>query len=611
MSIKGNRDQLDGFLITKSVQQWLTENELEDEIEINQEEKRSTYQMSYDLNEHEHQVYFEVDEEKNLFSIYIYNHLTVSKSSFTKVLEKINEINDEIPMGRLRVSEGKVFQYMQAMYLDDGVLTTKMIDGMFSLGINVFKKNNDELTKLVDESNLIIEVEDLSDTLTWDDIDGHEKLKLWSNKLLAGKKKILTKEDWELIGYGVVIVNSDTEYVKKVIKAIAKYAQYDFAFVKKDDLSSIFNSIVLKRQSPLIIYLEPGYWSLDLEKVDFISDEDCKNYEELVSGVIQLFQEFDVSQPIILITSSGSLLNISKSLRVKGCFDLYLSLADLPLEVLGKEFIQIVGDGICADSMKSNYGKIGHLIKGHTERWNNLASLSLRRIYHDQKRLVEYMDFVDADLHYFIEEGIVQESDEKIRFQTAYHEAGHAIMIILQYDGRNVPDYTSIMPGASGFAGITLESNAFRAKKSLGQYTFSDLKKDIRINLAGRAAEEILGGPEYVSTGASNDLSEATSLADRYFAYFGFNPEMDKPEKSGANLRTILNEKLTQTESSHIELLTRQFLEREYAETIKILNENNKLLKDIAEALMKDPVMSQEEISEICIMHNVKIIQNN
>jgi ATP-dependent Zn protease len=192
---------------------------------------------------------------------------------------------------------------------------------------------------------------------------------------------------------------------------------------------------------------------------------------------------------------------------------------------------------------------------------------------------------------------------------TAYHEAGHALMAVLEYEGQNIPDYISVLPGASGFAGVTMQSLGFLAKMDASDKTYLNFKRDIRVSLGGRAGEEILVGPERITNGASSDLASATNSAKRAFQYWGFCSAMDTPGKSEANL-CVISDPPTSSELQHIEKMVRDFLAQEYKIVRDKLIANKSLLDEVANHLMRDNVVDQDELAEICKKYGISIFKH-
>jgi len=129
-------------------------------------------------------------------------------------------------------------------------------------------------------------------------------------------------------------------------------------------------------------------------------------------------------------------------------------------------------------------------------------------------------------------------------------------------------------------------------------FTYMDFRHKIRVSLAGRAAEEVALGFDWISSGSKADLENCFKLASRAFADWSFAPNMNDAETSASNLAVILGN-ASHSELLHNETLVRNFLTVEYKATVKILNENRTLLDAIADRLMRDSVLDQGEIAEL------------
>merc|ERR1719311_423461 len=105
----------------------------------------------------------------------------------------------------------------------------------------------------------------------------------------------------------------------------------------------------------------------------------------------------------------------------------------------------------------------------------------------------------------------------------AYHEAGHAIMGLLQPNYDMVTKVT-IVPRTNGAGGFTLFTPPEERLES-GMYSKRYLKSQLAVALGGRVAEELVFGPEEVTTGASNDLQQVRNIARRMVTQWGFSKE--------------------------------------------------------------------------------------
>lgn len=175
----------------------------------------------------------------------------------------------------------------------------------------------------------------------------------------------------------------------------------------------------------------------------------------------------------------------------------------------------------------------------------------------------------------------ITELDRKI---TAYHEAGHALATRLWLPEHDVSKVT-IIPSVRGAGGFNLtipRDTLFQNKRQL--------KANIQVFLAGRAAEELIFGEEEITTGASNDIQKASQLTVDYINKFGMDEEMGlfSTEVLGDNHDTRLVEQC------------RIMLNTLYAETIEQLRNSLPLLEAIAEELLEQETLNAADLDRIC-----------
>lgn len=160
----------------------------------------------------------------------------------------------------------------------------------------------------------------------------------------------------------------------------------------------------------------------------------------------------------------------------------------------------------------------------------------------------------------------------------AYHEAGHALCAKL-LTNNDVPKVT-IIPSTSGAGGVT-----FNIPKKMGLFTKREVLNNIKVLYAGRAAEYILRGTEdEITTGASEDLKQATKYIHAYFSEFGMS------EKYG--MLKIEDEKVYIDEAIK---LSKEL----YEETLEFLENNKDKLEKIAEELIEKETLNEEDLDRI------------
>jgi cell division protease FtsH len=168
---------------------------------------------------------------------------------------------------------------------------------------------------------------------------------------------------------------------------------------------------------------------------------------------------------------------------------------------------------------------------------------------------------------------------EKEREITAWHESGHALAALLTNPENRVAKVT-IIPSTSGAGGFCVNIPPERM-----YYTKQELRGQIMVALAGRCAEEIHFGSDYVTTGASNDIEKATTTAMQYITKFGMGGAI-------ADRSLFKDDRSTAEECSGL-------VTGLYNQTLELLRENECVLKALADELLAKETIDGERVSEI------------
>ncbi|MCL4112740.1 UNVERIFIED_CONTAM: hypothetical protein GTU68_021758 [Idotea baltica] len=176
--------------------------------------------------------------------------------------------------------------------------------------------------------------------------------------------------------------------------------------------------------------------------------------------------------------------------------------------------------------------------------------------------------------------------NEKEKSNTAYHEAGHAIVGLIVPDHDPVYKVTIIPRGRA--LGVTMflpEEDKYSASKL-------NLESQISTLFGGRIAEEMILGKEGVTTGASNDIERATSIARNMVTKWGLS------EKLGP-LSYIDEEAVSDDTAHEIDDEVRSIIDTNYVRAETILKENTDKLHLMAEALIKYETIDRDQIDAI------------
>jgi cell division protease FtsH len=231
--------------------------------------------------------------------------------------------------------------------------------------------------------------------------------------------------------------------------------------------------------------------------------------------------------------------------------------------------------------------------------------LRLQRLARAENRTLDLQDIFDLALRGAAENGDrPSPSGGPSRRSVAVHEAGHAVVAILDSGGANFPDYCTVIPSRE-FEGVVVGSLAYQhaAEQEL---TYARFRHAIRLSLAGRAAEQLVFGAENVSSGCSADLEFCAHQARRVFSRFGFSPDPGTPGGSGENLAVAVGD-LTPSQQAHFEALTRTFLAAQYREVLALLGRHRPLLDAVADRLGWDPVVDQVELRQLCVESGLQL----
>ncbi|WP_458458746.1 ATP-dependent zinc metalloprotease FtsH [Pseudobutyrivibrio sp.] len=190
---------------------------------------------------------------------------------------------------------------------------------------------------------------------------------------------------------------------------------------------------------------------------------------------------------------------------------------------------------------------------------------------------------------------VVSDKEKKI---TAYHEAGHAILFHVLPDVG--PVYTvSIIPTGASAAGYTMpideNDNMFNTKGKMTQ--------DIIVSLGGRVAEELIF--DDVTTGASNDIKQATQMAKNMVTKYGFSKAIGMVHYGDDDEEVFIGRDLAHTKgfsdatAKAIDDEVKKIIDECYEKAVKILKDNEQILHKCANLLIENERIGREEFEAL------------
>jgi cell division protease FtsH len=180
---------------------------------------------------------------------------------------------------------------------------------------------------------------------------------------------------------------------------------------------------------------------------------------------------------------------------------------------------------------------------------------------------------------------------------TAYHEAGHALVGLL-VPGNDPLHKVTIIPRGRAL-GVTMNL----PERDRYSYSKQELEGRLRMLFGGRTAEELVFGPENVTTGAGNDIKQATELARRMITEFGFSKKLGPLRYTHNQEEIFLGHSVTQQKNVSDSTVTvidqevRSLIDEAEACARRILTEHRADLDLVAAALLEYETLSGAEIA--------------
>jgi len=191
---------------------------------------------------------------------------------------------------------------------------------------------------------------------------------------------------------------------------------------------------------------------------------------------------------------------------------------------------------------------------------------------------------------------VMSEKDKKL---TAFHEAGHAIV------GRMVPEHDPVYKVTIIPRGMALGVTMFLPEQDKYSISKLQLESQLASLFGGRVAEEIVFGAEHVTTGASNDIERATSIARNMTTKWGLTEKLGPLTYAEDEDEVFLGRSVTQ--HKHVSDVTARLIDEEVRRIVEaahqtakdILQSNEHILHLMAEALIKFETINSEQIDQI------------
>ena len=317
--------------------------------------------------------------------------------------------------------------------------------------------------------------------------------------------------------------------------------------------------------------------------------------EQTLNQLLTEMDGFEGNSGVMILAATNRPESLDPALTRPGRFDRRVPV-ELP-DLKGREAILKVHAKKVKLAEDVNFETIARMASGASgaELANIINEAALRAVRDGRKAANE------ADLEESIETVIAgyQKKNailtDKEKMAVSYHEIGHALVAALQTHSAPVQKIT-IIPRTSGALGYTMqveEGNHYLMTKE-------ELENKIATLTGGRAAEEVALGT--VSTGASNDIEQATKLARAMITRYGMSDSFDM-----VALETVTNQYLggdtslacsaeTQTK---IDALVVETVKQQHEKALNLLRENRDKLETLSQYLYRKETITGEEFMEL------------
>ena len=405
---------------------------------------------------------------------------------------------------------------------------------------------------------------------------------------------------------GVILVGPPGTGKTLLAKAIAGEAGVPFFSISGSDFVEMFVGVgasrvrdlfeEAKQNAPCIVFID---------EIDAVARRRGTGmgggHDEREQTLNQLLVEMDgfgVNEGIIVMAATNRVDILDQAIMRPGRFDrkVYVGRPD----VKGREEIlkvhasnKALGDDVDLHQVaQSTVGFTGADLENLLNEAAILAAGENRQfiVQDDIKR-----SFVKVGIGKEKKSKIISEKEQKI---TAYHEAGHAILFHVLPDVGPVYSVSIIPTGASA-AGYTMplpeNDDMFNTKGKMTQ--------DIIVSLGGRVAEELIF--DDVTTGASNDIKQATKMARNMVTKFGFSKSIGMVHYGDDDEEVFIGRDLAHTKgfsdatAKAIDDEVKRIIDECYEKAVKILKENEQILHKCANLLLEKEKIGREEFEEL------------
>lgn len=429
------------------------------------------------------------------------------------------------------------------------------------------------------------------------DIIGHEEV-IKDLKFIVDLLK--DKEKYNKLGASVprgILLSGEPGTGKTLLaKAIAGESDVPFIYMNASSFIELYVGTgakrvrqlfkIAKKHQPCIIFID----EIDAVGKARGSSHSTSENDQTINALLQEMDGFDDRGNIFVIAATNNPECLDKALIRAGRFDRQVVIRPPKDWKVRKDLFEFyLKDCSLADNV--NITAIAKQLVGFTGADINSIVNEAKIIATMQNSDIITMDNLEEAVDKIIFKGNRSKSEEYNHDKqvVAYHEAGHAVVTYLL--GQPIARAT-IIASTSGVGGAVFGEEANTKLVTKDYY-----EDKVKICYGGRVSEAIKFGQ--ITTGASNDIEQATSILSEYVTKLGFNEEFGV-----LNLDILLDKHLIDSSNS-FEVIQSKAKEL-YEDTFKLLSENYNLVETLAQVLLERETIGGDAIVELLDEQRVK-----
>ncbi len=347
-----------------------------------------------------------------------------------------------------------------------------------------------------------------------------------------------------------------------------------------------------KEKAPCIVFID------EIDAIGKKRDGQLGGNDEREQTLNQLLTEmdgFEGNNGVIILAATNRPESLDPALTRPGRFDRRVPV-ELP-DLKGREEILKVHAKKIRIAEDVDFNKIARMASGASgAELANIVNEAALRAVRDGRRFASQADLeesIEVVIAGYQKKNAIMTDHEK--HIVAYHEIGHALVAAKQTNSAPVQKIT-IVPRTSGALGYTMqveEGNHYLMSKA-------EIENKIATFTGGRAAEEVVFGS--VTTGASNDIEQATKLARAMITRYGMSEDFDMVAMETVNNQYLGGDTSLACSADTQAEIDRQvvaLIKKQHDKAIKILTDNRDKLDELARFLYEKETITGEEFMDI------------